>query len=209
MARLNTQPVIAGVAIGAVSAIALVLLPTTAMESIIARTHLADVIAAAQPPLGTKARLLVALIPFLLLSGIGLALGFILGGRKSKDEYGDYGAYADYGADEPADHADPFAVSADVPIMAGTYEAPANEAAVVEMAAPELAPPPPAPVLQPAAALDGATARDLAEIADAVVRLDARLDAIEAKLGAEPKAARATDISKRLAKIAKSLDEAG
>ena len=219
MARLNTQPVLAGVAIGAVTAIALALLPATALESIVSRTHLASVMVAAQPPLGTKARLLISAIPLVLFSVAGLVAGLVMGGRKRVDDYGDYGAYSDFGADDDP-VADPFAAAHDMPIMAGTYEAPPQPEPVAE-AEPDLAPAPAqtfaAPALMPAPppaaanALDSATSRDLAEIADAVVRMSARLEAIEARLDARVETAPGAspdDLPARLAKIARSLDEA-
>ncbi len=211
MARLNTRPALAGVTIGAVAAIAIVLLPSTALESIVSRTHLAEVMSAAQPPLGLKARLLLGLIPLFLASAIGLALGLILGAKKRVDPYGDYGAYTDYDIDTPV--ADPFAPQAARPVAAPAVAAEPVVADVAPEPSPVFAPVPTPPPVAAPAPLDGATSADLAEIADAVVRLNARLDSIEAKLEAKPAKPRAralpADLVERLDKIGKSLDAAG
>lgn len=213
MARLNTRPLLASVTIGGVAAIALVLLPSTALESIISRTHLADIMAAAKPPLGPKARLLIAAIPLVIASLIGLVLGFVAGRRRpSSDDYGDYGAYSEFDVEDSVVR-DPFAPApAPAPAAAAPARTPEPAPIAPEKAAAEPLPPPtPAPA--PPAPPDSITSADLTEIADAIVRLDARLDAIEAKLESTPADARATappsDLPARLAKIAQSLDAAG
>lgn len=215
--RLNTRPVLAGFVLGAIAAIAIVLLPRTAIESLGNRTHLADIWDVAKPPLGTKARILIALIPFFIAAIAGVVLGFVMGRKKTDDD--DYGAYPDYDLG-PAPVADPFAPTEEVPYSAPPQPA-ISEAAPAETIAalPEAPPPapvyapPPAPAATAPAPADVATAADVAELAEAIVKLTGRLDAVEAKLAAQPAggggAKLSPELAERLAKIVRALDDAG
>jgi hypothetical protein len=96
MAKLPKVPVASAIS-GLIVAALILMIPNPLFEAFIIRTGLPDILAAAEPPLGARARIYLALIAALIVTtGAWIALSIIVG-RKRRAARPDFGYHYDAG----------------------------------------------------------------------------------------------------------------